>query len=558
MKIKKIIGLLIAAAIIMSMCVISVSASGFTSANKANGTVTEVKGNNLPSEFNRVHSGESGTTRTSVTQTAITEVTAEKNLILAYDTSNTGYSGKFAHATFKLEMNKGGVQIRIRNGSSGNIQFMRFEVPESGESGGNITPTSGTAGKGLKWSTGEHRIDIVSDLQNGMSYMYYDKQLAGYQTNTMKTGKWYGYLIYKLSGCTWESGDYVRWSNYDHKEYQYTLYNDTANYTVSLEDVLVQAGIEDGPAEGEDASLILTTDKMQDYYNTSNSASVTFSGNSTTVSGDYYNASSGFAQAFYYMLSGFYQDGQIYPGGGLIYVSFDQQISAGSRIEIRLRSGGSNNNDNRLMFLPNNGKIRVYAFDGTRKVLNKNYTDSINVGIVVDTANKKAYVALDGVQIGEAYTYSNDFRDLRLYMNGTEENSVSTVTFSNWTAKFYDTSKDAKELLAQIAGFPVYFSEAGNTLEVEDDAFGLAVTAKKTTGSDDVSAAKLIAAVYGENDELLGLDQWNYSDGATNDELVFDRTGSESYVKVFCWTPGQAPLAHPNVLSFPKSASSEE
>ena len=118
MKIKKIIGLLIAAAIIMSTCVISVSASGLTSENystEAGGT----KGNQNSGAWSRVHTGSNDASRETATETVKSgyTVTSDTGIINAYNFTSTTTSGaKFVHSTFKFN-STGGFSIRIRIGS---------------------------------------------------------------------------------------------------------------------------------------------------------------------------------------------------------------------------------------------------------------------------------------------------------------------------------------------------------------------------------------------------------------------------------------------------------
>ena len=121
-----------------------------------------------------------------------------------------------------------------------------------------------------------------------------------------------------------------------------------------------------------------------------------------------------------------------------------------------------------------------------------------------------------------------------MYLNGTADNSVASVSISDWSMKLYDSAKDCNGLCAEIAQMPVYFTENGNSLEVVDDLFGMAVTAKTTYGAETVEGAKMFVAVYDDSDKLIDVQTWDYINGATNDEIIFDYTGNENKVKVFC------------------------
>lgn len=550
MLFKKIIGLVIAVAICTSVCCISVSASGFTDANKTVGAVSDIKGTKKDSPWTREHRKTDGKT------SGVTETLSEENTIIsdtttiinAYDTTDSGYDGKLVHNSFRFNSNAP-FQIRIRNGSN-NIQWMNFN-----SNGGIYANGSSGVNKGVEWTKEtEHTVDIVADLENGVGYLYLDKKLAAYSTNLQTNSKWYGYIIYTLE--KWETGDYLSYdNNYESGTTNYVLYNDTQDYTVKIEDVLIDSGTVSAPSG--DSSILFENNAIRDYIKSEYSADITYeNNNSATIEGNYYKEESGYAQLFMRMLGGFYPDGKIRPNGDLIYISYTQKINAGSRVEMRFRNGEDNHGSNRLSFVPSegNGRIQVSSFSNKSRTLNKDWNDAIEVGIVVDTKGQKAYTFIDGAQLGGAFDYSSedkDFRDLRLYMNGTADNETSSVTISNWSMKLYDGTKDYNDLCAQIAGMPVYFSENGNNLEVEGDLFGMSVTAKKTAGADDVSGAKIVVAVYDDDGRLSNIDMWDYTDGATNDEVIFDVTGTEDVVKTFC-IGGQnfRPFALTNVFIF--------
>ncbi len=542
MKMKKIISLVLVVMVFASMLCVNVSASGLTSDNKVTGYVTEVKGATNDSTWVRTHTGSSGTQRTSVVMKAAVDVAAGGvALIYSHDTSGSGYAAKIAHSTFKVTADAG-FQIRIRNGGS-NTQWMNFK------SDGTVSANSAGVDKGVTWTLGtEHRIDIVADVENGVGYLYIDKKLASYSTNLQTNGKWYGYLIYGVGD--WKAGNSITWKyNYGNKAVNYVLYKDTTDYKVSVEDALIDREIVAAPSSD---SIFFEHNEIRDYIKSQNSASIAYADNSSaTISGDYYDERVGYAQEFMRMLTGYYPEGLVKVGGDLLYISYTQKINSASRVEMRLRNAATNLNSNRLTFVPtDDGKISVGSFSNTTRVLNKNWNDEVDVKIIVDMADRKAYAIVDGTQIGGAYDYSsllNDFQDIKLYMNGTADNQTASVTISNWSMKLYDSTKDCNGLCAELTGMPVYFSENGNTLEVVDDLFGMSVTAKGTSGVEAVTGAKIFVAVYDNSDKLVDLQLWDYADGATNDEIIFDYTGIESKVKTFCFVEQNLmPLAQVN------------
>ena len=543
---KRIIGIVTALAICTSICCVSVSANGFTSANRTEGVVTEVKGTKNDGTWARTHTGSSGTARTSVTMKAKTDVSGAIGIVNVYDTSNNGYSCKYVHSAFRVSCTAGW-QIRIRNGSSGNIQWMNFS------NDGGISANSSGTNKGIGWTPGtEHKIDIVADTQNGVGYLYIDKKLASFSTNLQKDCKWYGYLLYTAG--SWVTDDQLIWRyGYSKNSIQYVLYNDTEDHNVCIEDVLLDSGIVDAP-EGDD-SLFYANERPRDYFAGSNGGSITYGDDgSVTIAGDYYNEADGNAQNFMRMLSGFYPEGDYHVGigGALLYISYTQVVNSANRVEMRIRNNYENKNGNRMSFVPTDGgKTRVSSFSNTSRILDKDWGDAVDVGIVVDLANHKAYSIIDGIQLGDAYDYFtgyNNFQDLRMYLKGTEDNETASVTVSDWSMKLYDGTKDVKGLIAEIEGIPVYFSTSGNTVEVDEGSIGMSVTAKGTLGAAPVSEATMYAALYDSENKLIGISSWDYDDGVTNSEVAFDGTGDESFIKTFCFG-GLEPYAKANVFS---------
>ena len=562
MLFRKIVSVVIATAICASLCAISVSASGVPAANRTEGFVSDVKGATGNSPWARSHTKGDGEKVSIATMTVRDGQTASSGaqLILSYDTSNTGYGCKIVHSAFSFN-STASFQIRIRNGSSGNIQWMNFS------SDGSTKANSSGTNKGATWTTGEdHRADIVADVTQGIGYLFIDGKLASFSTNLQKNGKWYGYLIY-TSG-TWNAGDSFTWKcGYSSATVNYVLYNDSEDYTVKIEDVLVDCGLSDAPT-GDD-SLFFESDEIRNYlvdagYKPSEDSDyiygdITYNGvDSATITGEYYNASDGMAQNFMRMLSGFYPEGgyHVSVGGSVLYISYTQVINSASRVEMRIRNNYTNKNSNRMTFVPTeNGKMKVSSFSNTNRTLDKNWGDAVDVGIVVDLANHKAYSVIDGKLLGGAFDYFNEynnFQDIRMYLDGTEENATSSVTISDWSMKLYDDTKDLNGLIAELTGMPVYFGEADNALEVDEDVFGMAVTAKGTLGAAAVDeGTKMYAAVYDEDKKLVGIDIWDYADGVTNDEVAFEYTGAEKTVKVFCLSPNLKAFAVAKVFEIP-------
>ena len=524
----------------------------FSSANFARGTVTEVKGTTGSSPWARTHTGSSGTTRTSVTMKATAEVPAEKGIINVYDTSNNGYSCRFAHANFKLSANVGGIQIRIRNGSEGNIQWMNIDTEgkiaansSNSVSNGLYLPLDGT----------EHNCDIIADVINGIGYFYIDGKLASKAFNLQTTGKWYGYLIYKMNGCTWESGDYVKWSNYGHSSYQHTLYNDANDHIVLWEDVVRNEGLADSSS---DPNMILCDSKVSNYFVTQRQNGASADVLSTdSVRLNMQCPDDILAGAF--LMGGFYHDhistgkgsNTISVGGRWFRLSFDQTITGETeRTQIRVRA--KNANKFGAGFHPSNGHMAVsveYDDKSGSVVLDKLWNDKIRVDILVDTTLNEAYYFVDGKQIGGVSAYPCDesgvFSDLRYYIQG--ENA--TILFENCKYRVYDLRKEFDELYAEITGDSMYWPENENALDIEGNEIGMCLTAKDVYGAE-TSNASLVIASYDAEGKVVDVQFTNYQSGVSNEEIILEKTDDLTSIKTFCWElPDGKPLGREQIFN---------
>lgn len=119
---KKFIGFLTVAAICVSMCVVSVSASGLTTDNYSvgGGKVKGAIANNTT--WTRVHTGANDLTRTSATETVNSGQSAGNGtqIIQAY-TDVSASDCKFVHARFRVNCTSGW-GLRIRQTDTSNTQ----------------------------------------------------------------------------------------------------------------------------------------------------------------------------------------------------------------------------------------------------------------------------------------------------------------------------------------------------------------------------------------------------------------------------------------------------
>ena len=397
----------------------------------------------------------------------------------------------------------------------------------------------------------DHRFDIIADVVNGYGYLYMDGQLAVKTTNLQTNGRWYGYLIYKINGATWDEGDYVVWRYYGDKSYQYTLFNDTEDHIVQWEEVITHAGLTDSKTY-TDPSMILKDSgakKAWNYFRYASGVTKTVKDNYIQVSldsPDGYNPTA-------YLLSGFFHDHittgrgskSVPVGGKWFHMSYDQTISGDTEdVQIRVRS--SNANYYGISFHPWEEYMAVVVTYDEYKdatILDRYWDDTIKVDILIDTELKTAYYFVDNQQIGgpSLYPDENDggLTDLRCYVKG--ENSK--VKFANCKYEVYDLTKDFDELYAEITGQSVYWTETGNSLDVTNSKIRVNLKAKSTSGAD-TSNANLIAAAYDAEDNLLDVQLTDYVSNVANNSIVFDRTNNMTVIKAFCWEiPGYTALS---------------
>ena len=466
MSFKKVISVFVAIAIVASFCTISAGATDLTADNYSIDRGTEVKG--TQSTWNRVtkyynngdyesSSGDSDK-RTRVTTTPKETSTGDKGVLQAYaGIAVTDY--KFVHQRFRISCSAQW-QIRLR-GSDGNIQWVNFSSNGSAAANGSY----GLEELDASWNVSddnshyvENTIDIL--VSKNANYCFVNGELAAYTSNRLTDNTYRGYLIYTAGG-TWTASDGLRW-RYDNTMgldglgTSYTKYVDTEDHTVTIEEVLNHKGL---APDSNDDHFIFSNDDVKDYITSVNSAALTYpTKDSVTVAGNYYSASTGDAKGFVYMFSGTGYKEETQMAGEMLYLSYTQQITNASRAEIRLRVGNQNQNNNRFTFTSDDGKFHANGFSGAGRTLDKAWGAAVNIGILIDKATHKAYSFVDGKQLGGAFDFSDKgedgqkgvFNDVRLYLNGTEDDAVATVTLSNWLIKQYDSQKESDELLAEI------------------------------------------------------------------------------------------------------------
>ena len=551
-KIRKIVSAVIALTMAASLCCISASASDLEAGNVIVGRGSEIKANDTSwSRSNKYYkdgdynsSSGSASDRTQIIAKPQGDVGSSTGFIQAY--SGMDVSGfKFVHQRFRFSCT-GAFQIRLRRSTSGNQQWMNFD------SDGSISPNSAfTEDEELdtEWNVSEdnsHWVENTLDIirsANGV-YLYINGVLASYTyLNDTINGNYRGFLIYTNAG--WGTSDGFRWRyddtlGVDGIGNSYTKYVDTETHSVSFEEVLADKGLT--PAY-KDSDQFFENDNVFDYVYAKNSATLTYpEDNSVRIQGEYYEGY-GYAQNLMNFFRkqnsgdglGYLRETEV--GGSILCMTFALQVTEGNRAEIRLCANNVNQNSNRFTFTPEEGKIRVNGFSNEGVTLNKTWgEDPVNVGIIIDKVNRKAYSIADGILLGDAFDFSSvgDFNDLKVYLSGnSEENKTADVTISNWSLKEYYTSKDRNGLIAELVGIPVYFPEIGNSIEYEDDMFGMSVTANTTIGAE-VDSAKIYAVLYDNEGKLIGFESRDYVDGETIDDLVFDLDGVDK-VKLFCF-----------------------
>ena len=496
----------------------------------------------------------------------------QKSIFRAYEWNDgNDVRGKFIHFRFsvKLQNNSGinpDMTIRQRaNGGNAYLLCFEYKDDESILKAGSSQDIQ--IGNNRHWDYNtEYYIDEVVDTENGMMYVYIDRELfvitkPGRAAKT--NGEFEGLQVYtgEDNGMGGSDALYVGWGSQYHdgsnKTLAWTYYNDTAKRTVTLADVLMDQGL---APEGTDRNQLVEIEDLENSIHSHTDENdrggiVTDNGGgSYTVSSNENLPLDGNPLGSAYLLYDRHDAGKSrgFQGAKLVRFSFDQQIASGELVQIRASVGDTNRYT--LEFSSEGGKLKVHKSQSNGGesdfIIDKAYTDKVRVDIVFDTTTGYGYYFIDGKLLGNSSKLDNAepymIYDLRYYIKGDTE-----LTISNVKTTTYGDGKDVDEFEGELAGNAIYWSSASADIfyDENDDYFAIGVTPQTVwNGEDAVNNAKILMAAYSANGLLTEIFEGDYEpDMTTSDEMqfgVFQKNEDISKVNVFIWdTVNTRPLA---------------
>ena len=186
----------------------------------------------------------------------MTEYSEKRANIINYKNQN-GEPAKFVHTRFMIGCIKGSAgnpqikdELRLIH-LVGSDEILRFNINASdkiGIFGGEDKLRGYSLEYTWKMSTEDqpfyNKADIIEDCENGAIYLFINGRLNAYSTDGSTDGKFYGYVISKNENC-WEDGDVLS-VGFEDGRIGHTVFKDTSSHKVTLEEVLQDAGIEEG------------------------------------------------------------------------------------------------------------------------------------------------------------------------------------------------------------------------------------------------------------------------------------------------------------------------
>lgn len=619
MKITKLIASVLATTILASFAVIPANAAKpDLSANKS---FMYLKSSGAGSgNDNYLHNfGRDGSTNFSLSdKSTYYQLTASKDItssvqalkMFNYRGDSTA-SGKYAHHRYGFSLNgSGAVEIKQYssvdqgNGTTknGNVSLISFT------SGGNINVLgqgTGNVQYGTKrWTHGDViYIDEVVDLLGRVTYMYINGDLYAKYPAASPTVDYLGrYCGVQVYANYLTKGDVLKvyWGdqpfNSSNSTVSWTYYNDTPSKTITLNDVIQDAGL--GTAyEQEMYNTYGVLDPYKyNYVNGLDSAIKSMNGASVTNNDDgsytltrtdsdtsndltfayllnkrYLHdvGEGGISASNYCPYLGYrYTDSEEY-NARWVRFSYDQEIIQSDIIRIRGRvssASGTGENKYLLGFRSENdgAKTTVVTYvnrvdggqNGSDFLLDKAYNSKMRVDILFDNETGLAYYFVDGNRLGDPCqvdtTDKYQICDLRYY--GSQNSSVK---ISDFVTTLYTDGKNLDELSAEIAEKHIYWDSASdkNYLTTTGSTTSIAVTPKTVwDGAAKASNAKVFIAAYDEGENLITkfISSKNYVSGATNPDVANIGTlpSGTTKVKAFVWDWNtMESLAKPNIFS---------
>ena len=441
----------------------------------------------------------------------------------------------------------------------------------------------------LKWGSNDTPIyqtfDFIFDCYKGYVYGYIDGRLIATKINATHFDNFYGYTICGTGDeSSFANGTKV-WFKYDTERPGETIYVDTNDYTVTLEDVLVDAGLASNNGDPHQimesdhiADYIFAGDTDPDYYDTYERRDS--SGNTISMTAEKLKTSAGNVAQLY---GGCYFKGKDWPGyakeKSVMHVSFDQKINK------KLNSGttaasssysyniiAQNQKSYELLYMQpdssNKMQITLEKQQGSSNpkiTLDKDFNDAIHYDIILygkhsiaypetSTAEAVGYYFADGQYIGsytinrgsDSSTAGTDIwwtpTQLLLYSDNT-----ANVTYSNYKLAVYDENKSPLDIVAELDGTQIGWADVQANIGEY-----LSVSGRIIVGTGSVpSAAKAYIGLYDSENKLLDCDIISYTAGTLMTSKNFSTSYSGAfpyYAKLFLWNGAEPILAETKIM----------
>ena len=590
---KKILSAIIVISIILSFAVIPVHAVSFSSANWTQyerGFYTN--GGNFA--FDTSTTG-GYTTYVKAYANGTTTLTSDRNPI-AYKNSDSDssdaakyahirvyfvareYSGKTSMQTIGIRMDKDGT------GSSRNAFILKGDE-------GKVYPEYTGANTWLDrkdkvgaWTLASnkepqesdyHKIDIISDLgawKVGISYLFIDNNFVGMYYDTGLTSNHFHGVVFRIfKDSTIKQNETYMAAKFDADRIGHREYYDANGYTVTLEDVMQDAGLGDTVT---DSSIMFKASNLANYmpgasdcafyYNDSASertainTNVARNGNAAVVTCTNTDATNYETAAN--MLAGLVPK-RSSNGTGFAYtsyhtrakyikLSFDQTISNdGMWLEYSTYYSGKvqamqmwNNDGYIVAAVKGSGTNVTCNGKGNKPLANMTGKNHIDWILEPDEADECVYqhLYINGSFVASG-NFGNEYATRIADLLLSTKSASGTVTIENWSLTAYNGTAELSDIaneISAVSGKDTIWLSSQTVSGNGANAGKFNILAKAKTGAEqNTDNTKLFAAIYNGN-KLLDVAENPYISGTQIETKYFDKSydGTEAKLaKLFLW-----------------------
>jgi len=571
---KKLVGLTMAVIMVMALIAVPAMAedevAGFSSANVV---YTDIGGIQQKADSNfEVTTEQYSTNRYTYLEAKRKTgqaLSSDKKLVRLNSDYGPGagdYDGtvNYAHSRFYVAVNQGSsseaglrIQLNYDTGSNDgrveNVASVELNVNSFYMHACNNDQNSDTgtyfgiyepAGEGpfqVRHNTGDipwNQIDLIVDVdggKSGMVYAFINGKLYGYtqvaasklDANSKKI--YHGYTVTARSGQWSKSGDVFYFKsnmNAEGQPVRSTIYANTDDYTVSLEDVMNHQGLTADLSEETNPNIIMKTTDLQTYMPGRNDWGFTKYGVMNNTQSDLVNThnqnvsySDGAAtialntseqtEAASMLRGGYPLNNNMGIGysnyknvAKFIRLSFDQQIEKGT-VEYGVVNPGYTKG---VSFFNNGGNLVVsaqgqsdFGYDNTI-LSDVAYNEKAHIDWVYDTVEKVQYIYVNEKFVSKGTIGKSRIGDIRIMTTGD-----TSVTIDNWSMTLYNNNQTYDDLYVEITGEvpstePTFEWNEDCYVDYVDGDFAPVVSA---TATNYDGTAKIYFAVYAADGSLL-------------------------------------------------------